>query len=113
LKKNEKKTENAIVKALNGVCEKLKDESDGFIWLTHFVDYSRFPQSLKLVYVYDTNDSLINAKNKTMFKTIFDLTETRLRSEGVYIKNIHQSLFFDTEENGADFDNTSWCRRYS
>lgn len=113
MKRNDKKIENSIVKALNDVCNILKDESDGFEWLTHFVDYSNFPQSLKLVFVYDNNKNLMDAKGKKLFKTIFELTEARLSSEGIYIKNIHKSLFFDTEENGADFDSLKWCRKYS
>ena len=113
LKKNEKKIESAIVKALNSVCETLKHESKGFTWLTHFVDYANFRQSLKLVFVFDTNQSLVDAKNETLFKKIFELTETRLSSEGIYVKRLDKAVFFDTEENGADFNDTSWCRKYS
>ena len=113
LKRNEKKIENAIVRALNGVCETLRYESNGFSWLTHFVDYSNFPQSLKLVFVFDTNQSLKSAKNEALFQTIFELTETRLKSEGVYVKRIDKAVFFDTDENGADFNDASWCRKYS
>ncbi len=113
MKRNEMKTENSIVKALNDVCETLKKESEGFSWLTHFVDYSKFPQSLKLVFVFDTNQNLEGAKNTTTFQTIFQLTETRLSGEGIYIKNIHKSLFFDTEENGADYENEKWSKKYS
>ena len=112
LKRNEKKVEGSIVKALNDVCETLKYEFNGFSWLTHFVDYSNFPQSLKLVFVFDTNQSLEGAKNKALFKTIFELTETRLTSEGVYVKRIDKAVFFATEENGADFNDASWCRKF-
>ena len=113
LQRNEKKTENAIIKSLNAVCKTLKNELDGFSWLTHFVDYSQFPQSLKLVFVFDTNQALLEANNKAFFKTIFELTETRLSNEGVYIKRIDKAVFFDTEENGADFNDLNWCRKYS
>lgn len=113
LKRNEKKIESAIVKALNDVCETLKLEYDGFSWLTHFVDYSNFEQSLKLVFVFDTKISLEQAKNKTLFKTIFELTESRLKREAVTVKRIDKAVFFDTEENGADFNDSSWCRKYS
>ena len=113
LKRNEKKTESAIVKALNDVCETLKHKSDGFSWLTHFVDYSNFPQSLKLVFVFNTNQSLESAKNKATFQTIFQLTENRLKREGVSVNRIDKTVFFDTEENGADFNDANWCRKYS
>lgn len=112
MKRSAKKTESSIVKALNDVCENLKLEYDGFSWLTHFVDYSNFPQSLKIVFVFDTNQSIEEAKNKVLFKTIFDLTESRLKRESITVKRIDKAVFFDTEENGADFDNASWCRKY-
>ena len=113
LKKNEKEIESAIVKTLNSVCKTLKHGSKGFSCLTHFVDYSNFPQSLKLVFVFDTNQSLESAKNEALFKKFFELTETRLTGEGVYVKCLDKAVFFDTEENGADFNDASWCRKYS
>jgi len=70
MKRSAKKTENSIVKALNDVCDSLKQQYTGFSWLTHFVDYSDFPQSLKIVFVFDDNKSIENAKNKALFKTI-------------------------------------------
>ena len=111
--RNKKKIETAIVTALNDVCETLKLEYEGFTWLTHFVSYSNFPQSLKLVFVFDTKTSLENATKKALFKTIFELTESRLKRESVTVKRIDKAVFFDTEENGADFNNASWCRKYS
>ena len=113
MNKNDKKTENALVKALNDICESLKDQQHGFIWLTHFVDYAHFPQSLKIVFVFDNNQHLIEAKNAALFETVFQLTESRLKRESVYIKRIDKAMFFDTEENGADFDDVKWCRKYS
>jgi len=113
MNRNQKKTESAIVKALNDVCETLKDKYSGFSWLTHFVDYSNFPQSLKIVFVFDTKSSLEKAKNEALFKTIFALTESHLKRESVTIKRIDKTVFFDTEEMGADFDDSNWCRKYS
>ena len=112
MKKHDKKTEDAIVRALNDVCETMKIESTGFTWLTHFVNYSSFPQSLKLVFVFDTNQSLEDAKNKALFQKIFKLTESHLKRESVHIKRIDKTVFFDTEENGADFNDVGWCRKY-
>lgn len=66
MKRNEKRIENSIVKALNDVCETLKKESEGFAWLTHFVNYANFPQSLKLVFVFDTNQSLVEPVNNSV-----------------------------------------------
>ncbi len=75
LKRNEQKMESAIVKAMNDVCETLKLEYDGFTWLTHFVNYANFPQSLKIVFVFDTSQSLEEAKNKELFKDCASLIQ--------------------------------------
>ena len=111
--KNKKKIEAAIVKAMNDVCDILKQEYVGFAWVTHFVDYQKIEQSLKLVFVFDTTESINQAKEKALFETIFELTESRLKRESISIKRIDRAVFFDTEENGADFNNTNWCRKYS
>lgn len=113
MKKSDKKIENAIVKALNNVCETLTVESDGFCWLTHFVDYSNFPQSLKLVCVYETNQSLEAARNNAIVHSVLELTESRLKHEGVFIQASDKAIFFDTVENGADVERVGWCRKYS
>lgn len=112
MKRTEKKIETSIVKALNDVCETLKLEYDGFAWLTHFVDYANFPQSLKIVFVFDTSESLEKAKNKALYKIIFDLTESRLKRESVTVKRIDKTVYFETEENGADFNDVNWCGKY-
>jgi len=113
MKRNDKKIEHSIVKALNEVCEILKQKQNGFVWLTHFVDYANFPNSLKIVFVFDNNQNLIEAKSASLFKTIFQLCESHLKRESIHIKRIEKAVFFDTEENGADFDSTYWCRKYS
>lgn len=113
MKRTDKKLESAIVKALYEVCESLKLESVGFSWLTHFVDYSDFPQSFKIVFVYDSNQNCERARNKAQFKTIFQLTQSSLVRAGVSVKGIDKAMIFDTEENGADIDNRNWCRRYT
>lgn len=53
MRKSDKKTDNQIIKALTEVCESAKFETQGFVWLTHTVDYSRFPQSLKVTLVFN------------------------------------------------------------
>ena len=113
MKRNQKKIESSIVIALTDVCETLKEKYTGFLWLTHFVDYANFAQSLKLVFVFDTKISLENAMNDDLFKTIFVLTESRLKRESVTVIRIDKAVYFDTEEMGADVDNMKWCRKYS
>ncbi|MGM0526586.1 MAG: hypothetical protein ACQEQ8_10405 [Pseudomonadota bacterium] len=57
MRKTDKKLERAIIRELTQVCEAAKFEHEGFIWLTHEVDYQRFPQSLKVTLVFKENVS--------------------------------------------------------
>ncbi|MTJ00947.1 hypothetical protein [Idiomarina piscisalsi] len=53
MRKTDKKREREIIRELTQVCEAAKFEHEGFIWLTHEVDYQRFPQSLKVTLVFN------------------------------------------------------------
>jgi hypothetical protein len=53
MRKNDKKLEREIIRELTRVCEDAKFDHEGFIWLTHEVDYQRFPQSLKVTLVFN------------------------------------------------------------
>ncbi|MCH8493584.1 MAG: hypothetical protein LAT53_10160 [Idiomarina sp.] len=52
MRKTHQKIDKQIIKALTAVCEDAKYECEGFTWLTHEVDYQRFPQSLRVVLVF-------------------------------------------------------------
>ncbi|ASG64815.1 hypothetical protein CEW91_00975 [Idiomarina piscisalsi] len=53
MRKSDKKLEREIIRELTRVCEAAKFDHEGFIWLTHEVDYQRFPQSLKITLVFN------------------------------------------------------------
>ncbi|WP_224798455.1 hypothetical protein [Idiomarina abyssalis] len=57
MRKTDKKLEREIIRELTQVCEVAKFEHEGFIWLTHEVDYQRFPQSLKVTLVFNESVS--------------------------------------------------------
>ena len=55
--RNQAQIERRLVKSLTEACEKAKGQINGFVWLTHVVDYTAFPASLKIVWVFDTQVS--------------------------------------------------------
>lgn len=57
MRKSDKQLERRIVHALTQVCEAAKADYSGFIWLTHTVNYQRFPQSLKVTLVFSQSVS--------------------------------------------------------
>jgi len=54
MKKTDKKMDNHIRRVLTDVCETSLTDISGFAWLTHTVNYAQFPQSLKVICVFDT-----------------------------------------------------------
>lgn len=57
MRKTDKKLEQRIIRQLTQVCEAAKAEYSGFVWLTHTVNYQRFPQSLKVTLMFNQSVS--------------------------------------------------------
>ncbi|MGK9546088.1 hypothetical protein O6486_23965, partial [Salmonella enterica subsp. enterica] len=53
-KRDTARLERRLVATLTEACETAKAEIPGFEWLTHTVDYAAFPQSLRVIWVFDT-----------------------------------------------------------
>ncbi|RUO20128.1 hypothetical protein [Aliidiomarina haloalkalitolerans] len=53
MRKSDKKLENEIIRRLTDVCETMKPQLTGFVWLTHEVNYQRFPASLVVTLVFN------------------------------------------------------------
>lgn len=72
MRKSDKKTEREIIRALTAVCERAKGEVAGFSWLTHEVDYERFPQSLQVLLVFsdEVDEHQVVAGLKTLLPEI-------------------------------------------
>jgi hypothetical protein len=107
MKKTDKKIDNAIRGALTEVCDKALEEHDGFMWLTHRVDYQNIPASLSVVCVFDTNEQLSNAHVDDLRVIIKD----KLASIAILIKDSRQAIRFDTEENCKKEHKGNWQQR--
>lgn len=53
MRKSDKKLDTKIIRQLTDVCESMKPQLSGFVWLTHTVNYQRFPASLTVTLVFD------------------------------------------------------------
>lgn len=93
--KTDKKRDKAIREALTEACEIALQRNDGFQWLTHEVDYKRFPQSLSVTCVYATNAELKAADTASLCQIIGE----QLAGIGIAFKDIQRQVGFDTEEN--------------
>ena len=115
--KTEKKLEKSITKALTEVCEIARFESGerelrGFEWLTHFVNYADFPNSLLIVCVFGTNEQRLTALDEGRDVYFFRLVSEKLQAENIHIKSIQKQLRFDSEESCDKQHAGDWQARY-
>ena len=83
------------------------ESHEGFMWLTHLVNYKNFPDSLSIVCVFDTNEQLAKANDEAL-RTII---QQKLASIDISLKDIRQHVSFDTEENCERENNGKWHER--
>lgn len=93
LRKADKKIDKAIIAVLTEACETAKDTHAGFQWLTHTVNYSDFPQSLRVICVFDTGAHLAQADTARLARSI----QKQLASIGIQIKSINKCVSFTAE----------------
>lgn len=108
MKKTDKKRENAIISSLNQVCDRAQSQYVGFKWLTHFVNYDRFPDSLSIVCVFDTNNYLAEA-NKDALRA---LIKEKLAVIDIKLNDLGRHVSFDTEENCTIENDGKWNERF-
>lgn len=74
MRKTDKKIEKKLREALTEVCDWALDNIDGYQWITHSVDYDRFPASLQISCAFlskEAIDTLMSAKqDKVLQKKI-------------------------------------------
>lgn len=111
MRKSDKKLDNQLRKVLTDVCENALKHIDGFKWLTHTVNYSNFPNSLKVICVFDTNESLDNYLLSKSNNQLQLSVANELNRLGIKLKNITNHVLFDTEENCDLQHNGNWAKR--
>lgn len=99
MRKTDKKMDNQLCVVLTEVCEITLKECSGFQWLTHLVNYNKFPKSLKVVCVFDTNDSVHRFIATDRHDELLILIQKKLLEVGIGINNIANHVSFDSEEN--------------
>ena len=107
MRKTDKKREKAIVATLNKACNILLDKDLGFKWLTHFINYDNYPESLSIVCIFDTNRDLTEANKNIVVATVCE----RLAHLDIKRRMVESSIRFDTEENCQQENNGNWSER--
>jgi hypothetical protein len=113
MRKTDNKIDNQLRLVLTDVCETALKEIDGFQWLTHLVNYSHFPKSLKVVCIFDTNENLSNFMSNGSRKDLESLIQLKLAGISVNVKNVSDHIAYDTEQNCEHEHNGNWAERLS
>ena len=111
MKKSDKKIDNSLREALTKVCETALGSVDGFVWLTHVVNYNAFPNSLKIVCVFETDDSLSNAYAAKQDDYLCQRIREELSAVNIKLTKLRQQVSFDSEEACERSHNGKWNDR--
>ncbi|RTZ16715.1 Fis family transcriptional regulator [Vibrio aquaticus] len=99
MRKSDKKIENQIREVLTDVCEDTLKGYDGFLWVTHTVNYSSFPQSLKIICVFDTNQDRANFLQGEGPQHVSATVQQAFSKVGVQLKNVAKLISYETQQN--------------
>jgi hypothetical protein len=111
MQKTVKKLDNNVVKALTQACEEAKKNVIGFEWLTHYAHYDRFPGSLAVICVFDSPESLADARHKKWDVYMRKLIQSHLLKAGIVLKDARKHVFFDNELDCEQEHAGDWQRR--
>lgn len=111
MRKTDKKIDNQLRETLTELCDELLDLNLGFEWLTHLVNYDRFPQSLKIVCVFKSAEAQENFANSAHYSHLKSALKTRLTHLNIALKDPHKHLFLDNEEACERSHQGKWAER--
>ncbi len=112
MKKTDKKIDKQICLALTSACEAAKLQVQGFQWLTHLVNYKKFPESLSIICIFDTKAGLDQARQQMKDQLIVSLIKNELEQINISFKQLNRYVFFDTEEACEVEHNGNWSKRF-
>ncbi|RBC01490.1 hypothetical protein C3E97_012855 [Pseudomonas sp. MWU12-2115] len=102
--------ERRLIATLTDACETAKGEIKGFTWLTHTADLNALAQTLKVIWVFETeadkNLALTDAKAR-----IHELTATALHEANIDVPVSDRNVRFDSEEECQRTHGGNWRHR--
>ncbi len=113
MRKSDKKIDKQLCQQLTEVCSKALENIEGFQWLTHVVNYSNFPKSLRVICVFDTNqhlDSYLQSTNPDYLQSLINIALAELN---IKLNNIANCVVLDTEQNCQQQHKGNWAMRLS
>ena len=94
MRKTDKKLDNLIRQRLTEVCDFALQNCDGYQWITHNVNYSRFPESLIITCMFSDAASTKNAKQNG---ELLALIQEKLLYQPINIKLAQKQVVFKSQ----------------
>lgn len=102
--------ERRLITTLTEACETAKGEIKGFTWLTHTADLNALAETLKVIWVFETEAdrelAQVNAKMR-----IFELTAIALSEADIDLKPSDRTVRFDSEQACQRIHGGDWNAR--
>ncbi len=111
MRKSDKKIDNELRLVLTDVCEQALKDITGFQWLTHLVNYDDYPNSLKVVCVFDSNENLNYYLLSDDNQGLVSLIQSEFKTMDIKLKRIADHITYDTEENCLQQHKGNWAIR--
>lgn len=110
-KREQSQIERTLAATLTDACEAAKAEIVGFQWLTHDVDYQRFPASLRVIWVFASQaeqDAAIASGQNRLMQT---LTAAALEAAAIQLETPAAHVHVDNEQQCLRVDGGNWQQR--
>lgn len=90
--------ERELIRTLTDACETAKSEIVGFQWLTHDVNYERFPESLIVTWVFDGEANKARALASADKARVLELTLAAFEEVGISVSRIADHVAFSIKQ---------------
>lgn len=103
--------ERGLIATLTEGCETAKSEIKGFSWLTHEADLNALPETLKVIWVFETLADKKLAQSSAQKVRIFELTAMALNGANIDLRPSDHNVRFDSEEECQRSHGGDWQKR--
>lgn len=110
-KREQSRIERTLAATLTDACEAAKAEIVGFQWLTHDVDYQRFPASLRVIWIFASQAEQDQAIARGQDRLMQELTAAALQAAAIQLATPATHVHFDNEQQCLRVDAGNWQQR--
>ncbi|MEC8081483.1 MAG: Fis family transcriptional regulator [Pseudomonadota bacterium] len=111
MRKTDKKRDNLIRESLTKLCDELLALNIGFAWLTHTVDYNTFPQSLKVIIIFETDEAQERFANSSALDKLLSDIAHRFKQLDIRLVTPHKHVLLDNEQACFRSHQGKWANR--